>query len=45
MSVVHSYDGVLLVAQNFDDLPSELEGLKAPLQDYSAVSSHTHTHT
>ncbi|XP_053480238.1 putative aminopeptidase W07G4.4 [Ictalurus furcatus] len=34
-----NYDGVLLVAQNFDDLPSELEGLKAPLQDYSAVDS------
>ncbi|MCI4381247.1 hypothetical protein PGIGA_G00249270 [Pangasianodon gigas] len=34
-----NYDGVLLVAQNFDGLPSELEGLKAPLQDYSAVDS------
>ncbi|KAI5622090.1 hypothetical protein C0J50_18474 [Silurus asotus] len=34
-----NYDGVLLVAQNFVDLPSELDGLKAPLQAYSAVDS------
>ncbi|XP_062854766.1 putative aminopeptidase W07G4.4 [Trichomycterus rosablanca] len=32
-----NYDGILLVAQDFESLPTELEGLKAPLQDYSAV--------
>ncbi|XP_027007319.1 putative aminopeptidase W07G4.4 isoform X2 [Tachysurus fulvidraco] len=34
-----SYDGVLLVAQNFDGLPSELEDLKAALKEYSTVDN------
>ncbi|KAM9476161.1 putative aminopeptidase W07G4.4 [Clarias gariepinus] len=34
-----NFDGILLVTQNFDSLPSELDGLKDPLQDYSAVDS------
>ncbi|KAM9391875.1 putative aminopeptidase W07G4.4 [Pholidichthys leucotaenia] len=33
------FDGIILVAQCHDSLPSELEYLKAPLQDYSAVDS------
>ncbi|XP_077456503.1 putative aminopeptidase W07G4.4 [Stigmatopora argus] len=31
------FDGVVLVTQSYDDLPSELECLKAPLQDYNTV--------
>lgn len=38
VSVVLSYDGILLVAQSVDSLPKELESLKDPLQDYGAVS-------
>ncbi|XP_036434331.1 putative aminopeptidase W07G4.4 [Colossoma macropomum] len=34
-----NYDGILLVTQNIDSLPKELEGLKDPLQDYGAVDS------
>nr|XP_057926739.1 putative aminopeptidase W07G4.4 [Doryrhamphus excisus] len=34
-----NFDGVVLVTQNYDDLPSELECLKAPLQDYNTVDS------
>uniref|UniRef100_A0AAR2JQJ7 Cytosol aminopeptidase domain-containing protein n=1 Tax=Pygocentrus nattereri TaxID=42514 RepID=A0AAR2JQJ7_PYGNA len=37
VSVPPSYDGILLVTQNIDSLPKELEGLKDPLQDYGAV--------
>lgn len=33
-----SFDGIVLVTQSHDSLPSELECLKAPLQDYSSVS-------
>uniref|UniRef100_A0A3B4WPK2 Zgc:152830 n=1 Tax=Seriola lalandi dorsalis TaxID=1841481 RepID=A0A3B4WPK2_SERLL len=33
------FDGVVLVTQSHDTLPSELECLKAPLQDYSSVDS------
>lgn len=33
-----SFDGIVLVTQSHDTLPSELECLKAPLQDYSSVS-------
>lgn len=33
-----SFDGIVLVTQNHDTLPAELECLKAPLQDYSSVS-------
>ncbi|XP_048066427.1 putative aminopeptidase W07G4.4 [Megalobrama amblycephala] len=32
-----NFDGIILVAQSYEDLPKELESLKAPLQDYSAV--------
>lgn len=41
ITLLFSFDGVVLVTQNHDTLPSELECLKAPLQDYSAVS-HWH---
>uniref|UniRef100_A0A3B1IP95 Zgc:152830 n=1 Tax=Astyanax mexicanus TaxID=7994 RepID=A0A3B1IP95_ASTMX len=34
-----NYDGILLVAENIDSLPTELEDLKAALQDYGAVDS------
>ncbi|KAM9858501.1 putative aminopeptidase W07G4.4 [Aulostomus maculatus] len=34
-----NFDGVVLVAQSHEDLPPELEVLKAPLQDYSSVDS------
>ncbi|XP_068594463.1 putative aminopeptidase W07G4.4 [Brachionichthys hirsutus] len=34
-----NFDGIVLVTQNHDTLPLELECLKAPLQDYSAVDS------
>ncbi|CAJ1069121.1 putative aminopeptidase W07G4.4 [Xyrichtys novacula] len=34
-----NFDGILLVTENHDTLPAELESLKAPLQDYSAVDS------
>ncbi|XP_061623612.1 putative aminopeptidase W07G4.4 [Phyllopteryx taeniolatus] len=33
------FDGIVLVTQSYDDLPSELECLKAPLQDYNSVDS------
>lgn len=36
-----SFDGIVLVTQNHDTLPAELECLKAPLEDYGAVS-HPH---
>ena len=39
-----SYDGVLLVTQNHETLPQELECLKAPLQDYSSVGTHKQQH-
>ncbi|CAB1319920.1 unnamed protein product [Coregonus sp. 'balchen'] len=32
-----NYDGIVLVTQSYDTLPKDLECLKAPLQDYSAV--------
>lgn len=32
-----NFDGIVLVTQNHESLPSHLESLKAPLQDYSAV--------
>lgn len=41
VSSLFSFDGIVLVTQNQDTLPAELECLKAPLQDYSAVS-HLH---
>ncbi|XP_063346319.1 putative aminopeptidase W07G4.4 [Pelmatolapia mariae] len=34
-----NFDGIILVTQSHESLPSELESLKAPLQDYSAVDS------
>uniref|UniRef100_A0A3Q3M5S6 Zgc:152830 n=1 Tax=Mastacembelus armatus TaxID=205130 RepID=A0A3Q3M5S6_9TELE len=34
-----NFDGIILVTQSHDTLPSELESLKAPLQDYSSVDS------
>ncbi|KAE8291886.1 putative aminopeptidase W07G4.4 [Larimichthys crocea] len=34
-----NFDGIVLVTQNHDTLPAELECLKAPLQDYSSVDS------
>ncbi|KAK5909688.1 hypothetical protein CesoFtcFv8_003596 [Champsocephalus esox] len=34
-----NFDGIVLVTQSHDTLPSELEFLKAPLQDYSSVDS------
>ncbi|XP_041643315.1 putative aminopeptidase W07G4.4 [Cheilinus undulatus] len=34
-----NFDGIVLVTQSHDTLPSELECLKAPLQDYSSVDS------
>ncbi|KAF7665093.1 hypothetical protein LDENG_00155900 [Lucifuga dentata] len=34
-----NFDGIVLVAQSHDTLPSELQCLKAPLQDYSSVDS------
>ncbi|XP_013130330.1 putative aminopeptidase W07G4.4 [Oreochromis niloticus] len=34
-----NFDGIVLVTQSHESLPSELESLKAPLQDYSAVDS------
>lgn len=33
-----SFDGIVLVTQNYDTLPSKLDCMKAPLQDYSSVS-------
>lgn len=33
-----SFDGIVLVTQSHETLPTELECLKAPLQDYSSVS-------
>ncbi|XP_061672835.1 putative aminopeptidase W07G4.4 [Syngnathoides biaculeatus] len=33
------FDGIILVTHIYDDLPSELECLKAPLQDYNSVDS------
>ncbi|XP_077378812.1 putative aminopeptidase W07G4.4 [Festucalex cinctus] len=33
------FDGVVLVTQSHDDLPSKLECLKAPLQDHNSVDS------
>ncbi|KTG02900.1 hypothetical protein cypCar_00026450, partial [Cyprinus carpio] len=33
----YSFDGILLICQSYEQLPDELECLKAPLQDYSAV--------
>lgn len=41
ITLLFSFDGIVLVTQNHDTLPSELDCLKAPLQDYSAVS-HWH---
>lgn len=35
--LLSSFDGIVLVTQSHESLPSELESLKAPLQDYSAV--------
>ncbi|XP_065103472.1 putative aminopeptidase W07G4.4 [Paramisgurnus dabryanus] len=32
-----NFDGIIVIARSFDQLPNELESLKAPLQDYSAV--------
>ncbi|KAK7146320.1 hypothetical protein R3I93_013917 [Phoxinus phoxinus] len=32
-----NFDGIILVTQSYEQLPAELECLKAPLQDYSAV--------
>ncbi|XP_042585035.1 putative aminopeptidase W07G4.4 [Cyprinus carpio] len=32
-----NFDGILLICQSYEQLPDELECLKAPLQDYSAV--------
>uniref|UniRef100_A0A3Q2VLF5 Zgc:152830 n=1 Tax=Haplochromis burtoni TaxID=8153 RepID=A0A3Q2VLF5_HAPBU len=34
-----NFDGIVLVTQSHESLPSELESLKAPLQDYNAVDS------
>uniref|UniRef100_A0A3Q4I022 Zgc:152830 n=1 Tax=Neolamprologus brichardi TaxID=32507 RepID=A0A3Q4I022_NEOBR len=34
-----NFDGIVLVTQSHESVPSELESLKAPLQDYSAVDS------
>uniref|UniRef100_A0A3Q1J7X1 Cytosol aminopeptidase domain-containing protein n=1 Tax=Anabas testudineus TaxID=64144 RepID=A0A3Q1J7X1_ANATE len=34
-----NFDGIVLVTQSYETLPSELECLKAPLQDYSSVDS------
>ncbi|CAL1614964.1 unnamed protein product [Knipowitschia caucasica] len=34
-----NFDGIVLVTESYETLPSELESLKAPLQDYSAVDS------
>lgn len=39
----YSFDGIILICQSYEQLPDELECLKAPLQDYSAVSSTPHT--
>ncbi|KAL4635984.1 putative aminopeptidase W07G4.4 isoform X1 [Arapaima gigas] len=33
------FDGIVLVAQSYEHLPSELEDLQGPLQDYSSVDS------
>lgn len=41
VSSLFRFDGIVLVAENQDTLPAELECLKTPLQDYSAVS-HLH---
>ncbi|KAI1900898.1 hypothetical protein AGOR_G00054580 [Albula goreensis] len=35
----HNFDGIVLVAQSFENLPAELECLKGPMQDYSCVDS------
>uniref|UniRef100_A0A673G9R5 Putative aminopeptidase W07G4.4 n=1 Tax=Sinocyclocheilus rhinocerous TaxID=307959 RepID=A0A673G9R5_9TELE len=32
-----NFDGIILICQSYEQLPDELECLKAPLQDYSAV--------
>ncbi|KAM9743258.1 putative aminopeptidase W07G4.4 [Menidia menidia] len=34
-----NFDGIILVTQNHNTLPPELECLKAPLEDYSSVDS------
>ncbi|XP_044231811.1 putative aminopeptidase W07G4.4 [Thunnus albacares] len=34
-----NFDGIVLVAHSHEELPSELDCLKAPLQDYSSVDS------
>ncbi|KAF3695599.1 putative aminopeptidase W07G4.4 [Channa argus] len=34
-----NFDGIVLVTESHETLPSELEPLKAPLQDYSSVDS------
>uniref|UniRef100_G3NQT2 Zgc:152830 n=1 Tax=Gasterosteus aculeatus aculeatus TaxID=481459 RepID=G3NQT2_GASAC len=34
-----NFDGIVLVTRSHDTLPSDLECLKAPLQDYSSVDS------
>ncbi|XP_061116083.1 putative aminopeptidase W07G4.4 [Conger conger] len=36
------FDGIVLVAEGFDQLPSELECLKGPLEDYSSVDVGLH---
>lgn len=41
VSSLFRFDGIVLVTENQDTLPPELECLKTPLQDYSAVS-HLH---
>ncbi len=35
----YSFDGIILICESYEQLPDELKCLKAPLQDYSAVSS------
>ncbi|CAM4715046.1 unnamed protein product [Leuciscus chuanchicus] len=32
-----NFDGIILITQSYEQLPDELECLKAPLQDYSAL--------
>ncbi|XP_011477217.2 putative aminopeptidase W07G4.4 isoform X1 [Oryzias latipes] len=34
-----NFDGIVLVAQSHESLPTKLESLKAPLQDYNSVDS------
>uniref|UniRef100_A0A673HIR4 Putative aminopeptidase W07G4.4 n=1 Tax=Sinocyclocheilus rhinocerous TaxID=307959 RepID=A0A673HIR4_9TELE len=33
--IFYSFDGIILICQSYEQLPDELECLKAPLQDYS----------